>query len=73
MTTPFLKKDKTGICLKLHTALYGQAAVDQFRSTYGDGLTIVRRGTYWILSFADAVEADILDSLESFLVLSRNK
>ncbi len=73
MSTPFLKKDKTGICLKLHTALYGHDAIEQFRGAYGDGLTFVKRGAYWILSFADALEEDVVDSLDSLLVLSRNR
>lgn len=73
MSTPFLKTDKTGICLKLHTALYGHDAIEQFRRAYGDGLTFVKRGTYWILSFADALEGDVIDCLDSLLVMSRNR
>jgi hypothetical protein len=73
MTATFLKKEKAGVCLKLHSALYPKEIVDQFKSDHGEGLTLARRGAYWALLFPAGAEQDILSALDRLLFLARNR
>lgn len=73
MTLPFLKKTKAGVCLRLHSALYTKNVVDQFKHYYGDGLTLTRRGAYWVLLFEACAPENMLDAMDRLLLLVKDR
>ncbi len=73
MSVPFLKKEKSGYCIKFAKSLYPRPALIKLKDQYPDGgVTISEKGKYFELRSEAWTEEDCLAVCENFLYLAKH-
>jgi hypothetical protein len=73
MAVPFLKKEKTGLSIRLSKDLYPAGSRDRLKEHYGDRVVLsADKGRYVRVGIPSGSEEDALEVLESLLYYSRH-